>query len=147
MPANLENSAVATGLEKVSFHSNLKERQWLRMFKLPHNYTHFTCYQSYAQNPSSYALAVHEPRTSGSFWEEFALCSSPLGGGWLPLGSLREQQNQWGLACIWHPDPLGILIPWMQLLGFHTRFLRVPLRVFGRGAGQRLAQVVTIKKK
>ena len=25
MPANLENSAVATGLEKVSFHSNLKE--------------------------------------------------------------------------------------------------------------------------
>ena len=26
MPANLENSAVATGLEKVSFHSNLKER-------------------------------------------------------------------------------------------------------------------------
>ena len=26
MSANLENSAVATGLEKVSFHSNLKER-------------------------------------------------------------------------------------------------------------------------
>ena len=27
MPANLENSAVATGLEKVSFHSNPKERK------------------------------------------------------------------------------------------------------------------------
>ena len=27
MPANLENSAVTTGLEKVSFHSNPKERQ------------------------------------------------------------------------------------------------------------------------
>ena len=27
MPANLENSEVATGLEKVSFHSNPKERQ------------------------------------------------------------------------------------------------------------------------
>ena len=26
MPANLENSAVATGLEKVCFHSNAKER-------------------------------------------------------------------------------------------------------------------------
>jgi len=25
MPSNLENSAVATGLEKVSFHSNLKK--------------------------------------------------------------------------------------------------------------------------
>ena len=30
MPANLENSAVATGLEKVSFHSNPKERQCQR---------------------------------------------------------------------------------------------------------------------
>ena len=27
VPANLENSAMATGLEKVSFHSNSKERQ------------------------------------------------------------------------------------------------------------------------
>ena len=35
MPANLENSAVATGPEKVSFHSNPKERQCQRMFKLP----------------------------------------------------------------------------------------------------------------
>ena len=34
MPANLENSAVATGLEKVSFHSNPKERKWQRMLKL-----------------------------------------------------------------------------------------------------------------
>ena len=33
MPANLENSAVATGLEKVSFHSNPKESQCQRMFK------------------------------------------------------------------------------------------------------------------
>ena len=30
MPANLENSAVATGLEKVSFHSNPKEGQCQR---------------------------------------------------------------------------------------------------------------------
>ena len=43
MPANLENSAVATGLEKVSFHSNSKERQCQRMLKLPHNCTHLTC--------------------------------------------------------------------------------------------------------
>ena len=42
MPANLENSAVATGLEKVSFHSNPKERQCHRMLKLPHNCTHLT---------------------------------------------------------------------------------------------------------
>ena len=43
MPANLENSAVATGLEKGSFHSNPKERQCQRMLKLLHNYTHLTC--------------------------------------------------------------------------------------------------------
>ena len=42
MPANLENSAVATGLEKVSLHSNPKERQCQRMLKLPHNCTHLT---------------------------------------------------------------------------------------------------------
>ena len=42
LPANLENSAVATGLEKVSFHSNPKERQCQRMLKLPHNCTQLT---------------------------------------------------------------------------------------------------------
>ena len=41
MPVNSENSAVATGLEKVSFHP--KERQCQRIFKLLHNCTHFTC--------------------------------------------------------------------------------------------------------
>ena len=36
-------TAVATGLEKIIFHSNSKERQCQRMLKLPHNYTHLTC--------------------------------------------------------------------------------------------------------
>ena len=40
--ANLENSTLATGLEKVSLHFNPKERQCQRMFKLPHNCTHLT---------------------------------------------------------------------------------------------------------
>ena len=34
LPAKLENSAVATRLEKVSFHSNSKERPCQRMLKL-----------------------------------------------------------------------------------------------------------------
>ena len=41
--SKLENSAVATGLEKVSFHSSPEERQCHRMFKIPHNCTHLTC--------------------------------------------------------------------------------------------------------
>ena len=47
---NLENSAVATGLEKVSFHSNPKERQCRRMLKLLHHCTH-----------SKTMLKIHEP--------------------------------------------------------------------------------------
>ena len=35
--------AVATGLEKVSFHPNPKERQCQRMLKLPHSCIHLTC--------------------------------------------------------------------------------------------------------
>ena len=77
MPANLENSAVAIGLEKVSFHSNPKERQCQRMFKLPHNCTHFTHQQSNAQNSPSQSSTVHELRTSR--------CSSQI---------LKRQRNQ-----------------------------------------------------
>ena len=33
MPANLENSAVGTGMEKISFHSHPQERQCQRMLK------------------------------------------------------------------------------------------------------------------
>ena len=55
MPANLENSAVATGLEKVSFHANPKEGQYQRMCKQLYNCAHFTCQQSNAQNSPSQA--------------------------------------------------------------------------------------------
>ena len=41
MSANLENSALATGLEKDSFHSNLKERQCQKM-SLSHQWVKFT---------------------------------------------------------------------------------------------------------
>ena len=53
--------AVATGLEKVSFHSNPKERQCQRMPKLPHNCTHLTRQQSNAQKSPSQASTVCEP--------------------------------------------------------------------------------------
>ena len=38
-----KNSAVATGLEKVSIHSSPKEWQCQRMFNLPYNCTYFIC--------------------------------------------------------------------------------------------------------
>ena len=64
MSANLENSAVATGLEKVSFHSSPKEGQGQRMFKLPQNCTHFTCQKNNTQNPLSQTSTVCKPRNS-----------------------------------------------------------------------------------
>ena len=60
MPAHLANSAVATGLEKVSFHSNSKKEQCQRMYKLLHNCTYLTYYQSNAQNSPSQAAAIHQ---------------------------------------------------------------------------------------
>ena len=49
------------GLEKISSHSNPKERQCQRMLTLPHNCTHLTCYQSNAQISPSQASTAHEP--------------------------------------------------------------------------------------
>ena len=83
VPASLENSAAATGLEKVSFHSNPKERLCQRMLKLLYSCTHFTYQQDYAQNPSSLALVVCEPRISR--------CSS-----WIQ----KRQRNQRSIAKI-----------------------------------------------
>ena len=64
MPTNLENSAVATGLQRVNFHSNPEEEQCQRMFKLLHNCINFTCQQSKAQNSPSQASVVCVLRTS-----------------------------------------------------------------------------------
>ena len=64
MSANLENSAVATGLGKISFHSDPIESQLERMVKLLHSCSHLTCQQSNAQYSPSQASMVHEMRTS-----------------------------------------------------------------------------------
>ena len=45
MLSNLESSAMATGLEKISFHSHAKERQCQKMFSVSHNCTHFTYFK------------------------------------------------------------------------------------------------------
>ena len=58
------NSAVASEMEKVSFHYNPKERQCQRVFKVPHNCTHLAHKQSSAQNSPRQASTVREPRTS-----------------------------------------------------------------------------------
>ena len=61
MPANLENPAVVTGLEKFSFHSNLQEGQCQRMF----NTVVFTSYaiKVVLKSSSGQASAIPKPRT------------------------------------------------------------------------------------
>ena len=64
MPENMENLAVVTRLENVSFHSNPKERQCNRKYNPPHNCTQLTSLQSIAQHSLSEASIVHEMRAS-----------------------------------------------------------------------------------
>ena len=60
MLANLENSAGATGLEKVSFHSNLKERECQRMFKTT---AQLHSFHTLARCPKSFKLGFNSVRT------------------------------------------------------------------------------------
>ena len=64
IPASLEKATVTTGLEKVSFHSNPKEGQCQRMFKLLNNCIHLTQQQSNAQNSPSQVSTLCELWTS-----------------------------------------------------------------------------------
>ena len=60
----MENSAVATGLEKVIFHPNPKEGQCQRMFQLPYKYAHFDLLARLCSKSFKIASATHELRTS-----------------------------------------------------------------------------------
>ena len=112
MPANLNNPAVATGLEKSSFHSNPKEGQCQRMLKLQHNCTHFTCQLSNAQNSPSQASIVPEPRN--------CRCSSQIQKRQrkqikLPasFGSQKKQQNYRKISTSASLTVLKPLIMWI----------------------------------
>ena len=61
MPANLENSAVDTGLEMVSFNSNLPKKALQKTVQTTAQYTHLTREQGNAQNSPSQASTVPEP--------------------------------------------------------------------------------------
>ena len=64
MPVNMENS-VASGLEKVSFHFNIKEGQSQRVFKLPHNCVLIShASKVMLKTLQARLFEVREPRTS-----------------------------------------------------------------------------------
>ena len=93
MAVNLENSAVATRLEKVSFHSNPKERQWQRMLKLPQNCIHLTHQQSNAQKSPSQASTVCEPRNFQMFKLDLEKAEKPEIKLPTSAGSSKKQES------------------------------------------------------
>ena len=92
--ANLENSAVATGLEKVSFHSNPKERQCQRMLKLPHNCAHRT------MNFQMFKLDLEKAEEPEIKWSTSA-------GSWKKQESSRKTSTS---ALLTMPKPLTMWI-------------------------------------
>ena len=65
-----ENSAIATGLEKVSFHSSLNERQCQRMLKLLHNCIHLTLMVEGSGTPLQYSCLAN-PMDRGAWRAAF----------------------------------------------------------------------------
>ena len=129
MTGNMEKATVTTGLEKVSFHSNPKEGQCQRIFKLPHNCTHFTCYQSNRENSPSQASTLCKLRTSKcSSWiykteePEIKLPAS--------VGSLKNQECSrkniyfcfidYAKAFVWITTNCG---KFLKRWGYHTTLL------------------------
>ena len=113
MTANLENSAVATGLEKVSFHSNPKERQCQRMLKLPHNCTHLHASKVMLKTlqASLQQYMNHEfPDVQAGFWKgrETNLIKLPTStGSWKKQESSRKPSIS---ALLTMPKPLTVWI-------------------------------------
>ena len=76
MRANLESSAVATGLGKVSVHSNPKERQCPKMFKLAHNCLHLVI-----SHASKVMLKILQAKLQQDMNQEFSDVQAALGKG------------------------------------------------------------------
>ena len=108
MPANLENSTVGTGLEKVSFHSNSKERQCQRMLKLLDNCTHLTRWQSNAQN-SPIQASAELPDVQAGFTKGRGTKDQIANIHWIIKNAKEFQQNisfcfiDYAKAFVWIP--------------------------------------------
>ena len=112
MPANLENSAVATGLEKVSFHSNPKERQCQRILKLPHNalILHASKVMLKILLAKPQHFVNHElPYTQAGFWKDRGTRDQIANIYWI-IEKSREFRKTSLSALLTMPKPLTVWI-------------------------------------
>ena len=117
----LENSTVATGLEKVSFHFNLKKEQYQRSFKLPHNCIHFAHYlprlcskslqrgfsSMWSKNFQMYKLGLKKA-------EEPEIKMPTFVGPWRRQGNSRKTSTSASLTT-WMPLTVWITANWKIL--------------------------------
>ena len=96
MPANLENSAVATGLEKGSFHSNPKERQCQREKE---RYTHLNAeFQRIARRDmkaflSNQCKEIEENSRMGKNRDLFKKTGDTKGTFHAKMGSIKDRNH------------------------------------------------------
>ena len=132
MPTNLQNPAVDTGLEKVSFHYNSKERQHQRMFTLLKNCTYFICQQSNAQNSLGQASTVCELRTSRCIELPDALNLEKTEESEIKLptsiGSQRKQGNSRKTSTSAFLTTIKPLTVWSQLQKIQSKTLSQPMK-------------------
>ena len=112
MPANLENSAVATGLEKVSFHYNPNERQCQRCS----NY----CIIALISHASKVILKILQARFNSTWTVNFQILKLVLEKAEEPeiklptsVGSLKKQESSRKTsisALLTMPNPLTLWI-------------------------------------
>ena len=135
MLAHLENSAVATGLEKVSVHSYSKERQCQRMLKLPHNCTHLTWLGDFTFTFHFHALQKKMATHSSVFaWRTLGM-EEP--GGLLSMGSHRIGQDWSDLAAAAHAGKVMLKILQARIQQYMNRELSDVQAGFRKGRGTR----------
>ena len=119
MPTNLENSAVATGLEKISFHSNPKERQCQKMQKKKKKGKNY-CTISLISHVSKVMPKILQPRLQQYVNHEILVVQAGFRKGRgteikLPpsAGSLKMQESFWKISTsflLTTPKPLTVCI-------------------------------------
>ena len=99
-------SAVATGLEKVCFHSHTKEGQCQRVFRLPYNCAHFTCQSGYHQNPDELGFSSIGIKNLQMYKQGFEESEEPeiklptFIGSWRKQGNFRKTTTSASVAMV-----------------------------------------------
>ena len=137
MPANLGNSTMATGLEKVSFHSKPKERQCQRMHKV--KVKSLSCVwllatPRTAAHPAPPSMGVS--RQEYSVWDE---CNCTVVWAFFDIAFLWDWNENWPFQVLghcwvsqicWHIECSTFTAPSFRIWNSSTGIPSPPLALF-----------------